>query len=93
MSKAKHGKMMKAKSGKDVDIDLIEKIANESIIGKGPLKIKVKKRSMGGKMIEANIGMEAKSNQGYGAARTSGMGLQDENLIPGKSLDYYKDIM
>jgi hypothetical protein len=93
MSKAKHGKMMKAKSGKDVDIDLIEKIANESIIGKGPLKIKVKKRSMGGKMIEANIGMEAKSNQGYGAARTSGMGLQDEDLIPGKSLDYYKDIM
>jgi hypothetical protein len=93
MSKAKHGKMIKAKSGKDVDIDLIEKIANESIIGKGPLKIKVKKRSMGGKMIEANIGMEAKSNQGYGAARTSGMGLQDENLIPGKSLDYYKDIM
>ena len=31
--------------------------------------------------------------QGYGAARTSGMGLQDEELIPGKSLDYYKDIM
>ena len=46
-----------------------------------------------GKMIEANMGMEAKSTQGYGAARTSGMGLQDENLIPGKSLDYYKDIM
>jgi hypothetical protein len=86
-------KMMKAKSGKDVDIDLIEKIVNESIIGKGALKTKVKKRSMGGKMMKANMGMEAKSTQGYGAARTSGMGLQDENLIPGKSLDYYKDIM
>jgi hypothetical protein len=48
---------------------------------------------MGGKMMKANMGMEAKSTQGYGAARTSGMGLQDENLIPGKSLDYYKDIM
>ena len=45
------------------------------------------------KMMKANMGMEAKSTQGYGAARTSGMGLQDENLIPGKSLDYYKDIM
>ena len=31
--------------------------------------------------------------KGYGAARTSGMGLQDEQLVPGKSLDYYKDIM
>jgi hypothetical protein len=75
MSKAKHGKMMKAKS-KDVDIDLIEKIANESIIGKGSIKNQsLKLRSMGGKMIEANMGMEAKSTQGYGAARTSGMGL------------------
>ena len=32
-------------------------------------------------------------SKGYGAARTQGQGLQDENLIPGKSLDYYKDIM
>lgn len=31
--------------------------------------------------------------KGMGAARTSGMGLQDENLIPGKSMDYYKDIV
>jgi hypothetical protein len=50
-------------------------------------------KAKSGKMIEANMGMEAKSTQGYGAARTSGMGLQDENLIPGKSLDYYKDVM
>jgi len=43
-----------------------------------------------GKMIKAYEGAEAK---GYGAARTQGDGLSDENLIPGKSLDYYKDIM
>jgi len=43
-----------------------------------------------GKMMKAYKGDEAK---GYGAARTQGEGLQDENLIPGKSLDYYKDIM
>jgi len=43
-----------------------------------------------GKMIKASMG---KSVRGYGAARTSGMGLQDESLIPGKSLDYYSDIM
>ena len=40
------------------------------------------KKSMGGEM-----------KKGYGAARTSGMGLQDEDLIPGKSMDYYKDLM
>jgi hypothetical protein len=42
------------------------------------------------KLMKKNMGGEAK---GYGAARTSGMGLQDEQLVPGKSLDYYKDIM
>ena len=88
--KASKGKMMKAKTGKDVDIDLMEKIAQQSLIGKGAMKTKVKKRSMGGKMMKAYTGDMAK---GYGAARTQGEGLQDENLIPGKSLDYYKDIM
>ena len=42
------------------------------------------------KMMKASTG---KFTQGYGAARTQGQGLQDENLIPGKSLDYYKDLM
>ena len=61
----------------------------------GKLSSYEKKR---GKAIEANMmkasmGMEAKSTKGYGAARTSGMGLQDEQLVPGKSLDYYKDLM
>lgn len=74
-------KMMKASKGKDVDIDLIEKIASQSLFGKRRFETKVKKKSMGGE------------SKGYGAARTQGEGLQDENLIPGKSLDYYKDIM
>ena len=58
----------------------------------GKLSSYEKKR---GKAIEANMMKASKGDmaKGYGAARTSGMGLQDENLIPGKSLDYYKDIM
>ena len=43
-----------------------------------------------GKMMKASMG---KSVRGYGAARTSGMGLEDQELPPGKSLDYYKDLM
>ena len=31
--------------------------------------------------------------KGYGAARQSGMGLEDENLTPGKTMDYYKDLI
>ena len=46
------------------------------------VKMKLSKLKTGGEM-----------KQGYGAARTSGMGLQDEDLIPGKSMDYYKDLM
>ncbi|MAG49905.1 hypothetical protein CMO86_09745 [Candidatus Woesearchaeota archaeon] len=80
--KAIESNMMKASKGKDVDIDLIEKIVKQPIIGSGPrTKKEIKKKSMGGEM------------RGYGAARTSGMGLQDEQLVPGKSLDYYKDLM
>ena len=70
------------------------------------VKSKISKAKKG-KMMYANVGMAAKkvrekeimkasmgkSVRGYGAARTSGMGLQDEKLIPGKSLDYYKDLM
>ena len=43
-----------------------------------------------GKIMKASMG---KSVRGYGAARTSGMGLEDQELPPGKSLDYYKDLM
>ena len=50
-----------------------------------------------GKMIKANKG-QAISTRGYGAARTSGMGLQDESLKPGQSYvikggDYIKDLL
>ena len=43
--------------------------------------------------LDRNMGGSAESTKGYGAARTSGMGLQDESLPAGKTLDYYKDIM
>ena len=63
----------------------------EKSLGQLPEKVRNK---MGfekdGGIMKAYKGDMAK---GYGAARTQGEGLQDENLIPGKSLDYYKDIM
>ena len=96
MMKAKYGKMTKANKGKMVltpDGKMSEdkyskyvrsiKLAEPKDI-RDYKKNKVTKKSMGGEM---------KSTQGYGAARTSGMGLQDEDLIPGKSMDYYKDLM
>ena len=66
--------------------------------GEGLRKLKSKRpdvtRKMGfakkGKVMKA---MAGKSVRGFGAARTSGMGLQDEQMIPGKSMDYYKDLM
>ena len=66
----------------------------EKSLGKLPTKVR---NRMGfekdGGMMKAAMGMEAKSSKGYGAARTKGMGLQDEQLVPGKSMDYYKDLM
>ena len=53
-------------------------------------------QTIGAKKMSASEGSFSKGGemkQGYGAARTSGMGLQDEDLIPGKSMDYYKDLM
>ena len=135
-------KMMKAKTGKEVDIDLMEKIAKQSLMGTGMLtqmraaSKSAKKKNMGGEILKARYGKSVESlgskenkiklkkrrdklkelrrdkvgpaeearimsnmkymggeAKGYGAARTSGMGLQDEQLPPGKTLDYYKDIM
>jgi len=48
-------------------------------------------KKMGGGMMKYSKGGEMK--KGYGAARQSGMGLQDENLTPGKTMDYYKDLI
>ena len=84
MLKGNQKKLDKNKDGKisGEDFKLIKKAANTQQSDKESQKMM--KRSMGGEM---------KSTKGYGAARTSGMGLQDENLIPGKSMDYYKDLM
>jgi hypothetical protein len=42
----------------------------------------IQKKSMGGSM-----------KKGYGQARTSGMGLEDESLVPGKGYEYIKDLI
>ncbi len=61
--------------------------------------MKSKKAKVGALMsIKANakkFGMKdgGEMKRGYGAARQTGMGLQDENLTPGKTMDYYKDLM
>lgn len=42
------------------------------------------------KAMKANVG---KSVKGYGQARKSGMGLEDENVSLGKGSDYIKDLL
>ena len=92
-----HADLLKMNTGGDT---MLKKIP-EGPKGEGLRKLKAERpdvtKKMGfakkGKMLKASMGMEAKSTKGYGAARTSGMGLQDEQLVPGKSLDYYKDLM
>ena len=51
-----------------------------------------KKARHGGYMKKANRGMmmEKPSTRGFGAARTSGMGLENEALAPGKIYDKVK---
>jgi len=51
-----------------------------------------KKARHGGYMKKANRGMmmEKPSTRGFGAARTSGMGLENESLQPGKIYDKVK---
>ena len=83
------GEMLKNPQKADLDKD--GKLSSyEKKRGKA---IEANMKAKKGKMMYASMGMEAKSTKGYGAARTSGMGLQDEQLVPGKSLDYYKDLM
>jgi hypothetical protein len=89
MMKAKYGKMMKAKkgvmvTGKKEEDEYSKYVKSIKLPDAKDVRDVVKNKAMGGEM---------KSTQGYGAARTSGMGLQDEDLIPGKSMDYYKDLM
>ena len=56
------------------------------------LKNKIKNMNVGGYMKKANRGMmmEKPSTRGFGAARTSGMGLENESLQPGKIYDKVK---
>jgi len=87
IKKSKGGEMMKAKkgvmvTGKKEEDDVSKYVKSIKLPDAKDVRDVVKKKSMGGEM-----------KQGYGAARTSGMGLQDEDLIPGKSMDYYKDLM
>ena len=92
--KVKEKKMTKANKGMSVKGDDKRDIRKtESMIGASKSSKREKGKKLGqvaGKAIKASMG---KSIRGYGAARTSGMGLQDEQLVPGKSLDYYKDLM
>ena len=95
-TKTQHADLLKMRLGGDT----MKKIP-EGPKGEGLRKLKAERpdvtKKMGfakkGKMLKASMGMEAKSSKGFGAARTSGMGLQDESLPAGKSLDYYKDLM
>ena len=100
MLKGNQKKLDKNKDGKISGIDFKMMKARYGTMAKSKDEAKKKKikeirQKKGGvmeemKVSQMNMGGESK---GYGAARTSGMGLQDEQLVPGKSLDYYKDIM
>ena len=84
---SKGGEMMKAKkgvmvTGKKEEDDVSKYLRSIKLPDAKDIRDIVKKKAKGGEM-----------KQGYGAARQSGMGLQDENLVPGKSMDYYKDLM
>jgi hypothetical protein len=46
------------------------------------IKLMMPKKSHGGSM-----------KKGYGKARSSGMGLEDESLVPGKGYEYIKDLL
>jgi predicted metal-dependent hydrolase len=109
MGYAKKGTMMKAKKGKMTktihstdhpDVKMTQKLYAKNKIYAGSkeeiaknldeIQNKIAKKRT---KTEGSFSMGGEMKQGYGAARTSGMGLQDEDLIPGKSMDYYKDLM
>jgi len=88
-TKQSHADLLKMSIGGDT---MLKNPKKADLDKDGKLSGYEKKR---GKAIESNMMKASKGDmaKGYGAARTSGMGLQDEELIPGKSLDYYKDVM
>ena len=84
-NKKREKKMTKASVGLGVLMsDKGKKIAKKSIKSRAALSpsLNYLARDAGGAAVK-----------GMGAARSSGMGLQDEQLPAGKTLDYYKDIM
>ena len=105
MGYAQKGKMMKAKGGKMITYkEFVKQKSGAAVSDKelGNLKTAYMKKLSGAAISDAEmerlkktIPGKAKGGEmkGYGAARTSGMGLQDENLIPGKSMDYIKDLI
>jgi len=80
--KAREGKMVKTPDGKKEEDKFSKYVRSIKLPDAKDIRDIVKKKSMGGEM-----------KRGYGAARQSGMGLQDENLQPGKQMDYYKDLI
>ena len=98
-------KMMKANTGKMASFSKFVESQSGAATTKKELKeLKTKyiKKMSGAAISESEARKLNKTipklyqggeSKGYGAARTQGDGLSDENLIPGKSLDYYKDIM
>jgi len=80
----------KAKQGMMANLKPVPAEKKNSL-GKLPPKVR---NEMGyakyGKMMKASNG---KSVKGYGSARTSGMGLEDESLVPGKGYEYIKDLI
>lgn len=88
-TKQSHADLLKMRFGGDT---MLKNPKKADLDKDGKLSSYEKKR---GKAIESNMMKASKGDmaRGYGAARTSGMGLQDEQLVPGKSLDYYKDLM
>lgn len=87
----------KAMTSQDLAKDLLNFNTGGTMLKGGQKKLdKNKDGKISGedfKLMKKNMGGEMKSSKGYGAARTKGMGLQDEQLVPGKSMDYYKDLM
>ena len=81
VKKATGGKM-KATGGKKSEDKFSKYVKSIKLPDAKDVRDVVKNKAMGGEM-----------KKGYGAARQSGMGLQDEKLVPGKSMDYYKDLM
>jgi hypothetical protein len=104
MGYAKYGKMMKAKMGaqvSDKEIETIKKFIKK--IKRSSSRTNGRKKNYGYEVSDKEakkiISMMPKKShggsmkKGYGKARSSGMGLEDESLVPGKGYEYIKDLL